>query len=62
MMKVCLNYHNLGYGPQFGINKVHPIIFKNHIDICNDFNSNKNIDLTITFDDAYEGIFTFARN
>ena len=60
-MKVCLNYHNLGYNPQFGINKVHPIIFKNHIDICNDFNSNKNIDLTITFDDAYEGIFTFAR-
>lgn len=60
-MKVCLNYHNLGYNPQFGINKVHPIIFKNHVDICNDFNSNKNIDLTITFDDAYEGIFTFAR-
>ena len=60
-MKVCLNYHNLGYTPQFGINKVHPIIFKNHIDICNDFNSNKNIDLIITFDDAYEGIFKFAR-
>ena len=60
-MKVCLNYHNLGYSPQFGINKVHPIIFKNHIDICNDFNSNKNIDFIITFDDAYEGIFKFAR-
>ena len=60
-MKVCLNYHNLGYSPQLGFNKVHPIIFKNHIGICNDFNSNKNIDFTITFDDAYEGIFTFAR-
>ena len=60
-MKVCLNYHNLGFSPQFGINTVHPIIFKNHIDICNDFDSNKNIDITITFDDAYEGIFTFAR-
>ena len=36
-MKVCLNYHNLGCTPQFGINKVHPIIFKNHIEICNDF-------------------------
>ena len=60
-MKVCLNYHNLGYNPQFGINKVHPIIFKNHIDVCNDFNKNKNIDITITFDDGYEGIFTFGR-
>ena len=60
-MKVCLNYHNLGYNPQFGINKVHPIIFKNHMDICNDFNSNNNIDFIITFDDAYEGIFKFAR-
>ena len=60
-MKVCLNYHNLGYSPQFGINKVHPIVFKNHIDICNDFNSNKNLDFIITFDDAYEGIFKFAR-
>tara|TARA_B100001115_G_scaffold138592_1_gene106065 strand:- start:760 stop:1458 length:699 start_codon:yes stop_codon:yes gene_type:complete len=60
-MKVCLNYHNLGYNPQFGINKVHPIIFKNHMDICNDFNKNKNIDITITFDDGYEGVFTYCR-
>jgi len=58
-MKVCLNYHNLGYNPQFGINKVHPAIFKNHIDICNDLS--KDIDITITFDDGYEGVFTFAR-
>jgi len=60
-MKVCLNYHNLGYNPQFGINKVHPIIFKNHMDICNDFNKNKNIDISITFDDGYEGVFTYCR-
>ena len=60
-MKVCLNYHNLGYNPQFGINKVHPIIFKNHMDICNDFNKNKNVDITITFDDGYEGVFTYCR-
>jgi len=60
-MKVCLNYHNLGYSLQFGINKVHPTIFKNHIDICNDFISNKNIDITITFDDGYEGVFTYCR-
>ena len=60
-MKVCLNYHNLGYNPQFGINKVHPIIFKNHMAICNDFNKNKNIDITITFDDGYEGVFTYCR-
>ena len=60
-MKVCLNYHNLGYNPQFGINKVHPIIFKNHMDICNDFNKNKNVDITITFDDGYEGVFKFCR-
>ena len=58
-MKVCINYHNLGYNPQFGINKVHPAIFKNHIDICNDLS--KDIDVTITFDDGYEGVFTFAR-
>ena len=58
-MKVCLNYHNLGYNPQFGINKVHPAIFKNHIDICNDLS--KDIDITITFDDGYEGVFIFAR-
>ena len=58
-MKVCLNYHNLGYNPQFGINKVHPAIFKNHVDICNDLS--KDVDITITFDDGYEGVFTFAR-
>ena len=51
-MKVCLNYHNLGYNPQFGINKVHPAIFKNHVDICNDLS--KDVDITITFDDGYE--------
>ena len=60
-MKVCLNYHNLGYNPQFGINKVHPMIFKNHIDICDDFNKKRNIDITITFDDGYEGVFQFCR-
>ena len=59
MKKACLNYHNLGYDIQFGLNKVHPIIFKNHIDVCNDLS--KNIDITITFDDGYEGVFSFAR-
>jgi len=58
-MKVCLNYHNLGYNLQVGLSKVHPIIFKNHIDICNDLN--QDVDITVTFDDGYEGVFTYAR-
>ena len=58
MKKICLNYHNLGYNPQFGINKVHPINFKNHIDIINnEIDKDPNLDVSITFDDGYENIY-----
>ena len=61
MKKICLNYHNLGYNPQFGINKVHPINFKNHIDIINnEIDKDPNLDVSITFDDGYENIYRFA--
>ena len=58
---ICLNYHNLGYGPQVGINKIHPRIFENHIKIIDGFLSKHNdIDISITFDDGYENIFKYA--
>ena len=58
---VYLNYHNLGYNPQFGINKVHPSIFRDHINIVNNaINSNPGLKVGVTFDDGYEGVFEHA--
>ena len=58
---VILNYHNLGYNPQFGINKVHPSIFRDHINIVNNaIDSNPELKVGITFDDGYEGVFDYA--
>ena len=61
MKNVYLNYHNLGYNPQFGINKVHPSIFRNHVNIVNHMvNLNPELKVVITFDDGYEGVYDHA--
>lgn len=58
MKNICLNYHNLGFSPQIGINKVHPLIFKNHIEvISNHIKNNPQITIDVTFDDAYNDIY-----
>ena len=60
--KICLNYHNIGYGWQIGVNRVNPIIFKNHIRVIKKIASkNSNLEITLTFDDGYENIYTYAQ-
>ena len=50
MKNICLNYHNLGFYPQVCINKVHPHIFKNHIEVINNYiKKNPGITIDITF-------------
>ena len=61
MKNICLNYHNLGFYPQVGINKVHPQIFKNHIEVINNYiKKNPGITIDITFDDAYEDVYKYS--
>ena len=58
---ICLNYHNLGFGPQIGINKVNPIIFRDHLEVINQILSKDlNLDIVLTFDDGYENIYSYA--
>ena len=61
--KIYLNYHNLGYPPQIGINKVNPNIFNNHIRLLDNIilKSEGMLDISITFDDGYENVFRFAQ-
>jgi peptidoglycan/xylan/chitin deacetylase (PgdA/CDA1 family) len=60
---IYLNYHNLGYGVQVGINKVHPSIFKNHINLIEEILlKREDIDISITFDDGYENIYKYAQS
>ena len=61
MKRICLNYHNLGFSPQIGINKVHPAIFNNHIRVINHYiQNNPDTLIDVTFDDAYEDIYHFS--
>jgi len=63
MKNIYLNYHNLGFSPQIGINKVHPLIFNNHIEIINNYMKKKSdTSIHITFDDAYENIYKYSFN
>ena len=59
---ICLNYHNLGYGFQVGVNRVNPVIFYNHIKVLEDILSkNSDINISVTFDDGYENIYKYAQ-
>tara|TARA_B100002052_G_scaffold65751_1_gene58968 strand:- start:813 stop:1553 length:741 start_codon:yes stop_codon:yes gene_type:complete len=59
---IYLNYHNLGYDFQIGINKIHPSIFRNHIRVIDEILSkDKDMNISITFDDGYEGIYKYAK-
>ena len=60
---IYLNYHNLGYGLQIGINKVNPLIFREHIRAIDDLLiKNPNLNISITFDDGYENIYKYAQS
>ena len=58
---IYLNYHNLGFGPQIGINKVNPLIFNEHVKLIDSILLKKiDLDIVLTFDDGYENIYKYA--